>query len=66
MIGGKVMNFIEELYYCDTWMEFPAMYRHVEKVKKIVEDKVISPATSPFEPKSISAKMYFIYSYQSF
>lgn len=29
---------IDIVLYCDTWMEFPAMYRHVEKVKKIVED----------------------------
>ncbi len=33
---------IDVVLYCDTWMEFPAMYRHVEKVKKIVEDACTS------------------------
>lgn len=29
---------IDEVACCDTYKEFPAMYRHIEKVKKIVED----------------------------
>lgn len=29
---------IDKVLYCDTWMEFPAMYKHIEKIKKIVED----------------------------
>lgn len=29
---------IDEVYCCDTSKEFPAMYRHIERVKKIVED----------------------------
>ena len=29
-LGMKIDMFL----YCDTWMEFPAMYRHVEKIKK--------------------------------
>lgn len=28
---------IDEVIFCDTTMEFPAMLRHVEKVKKVVE-----------------------------
>ena len=28
---------IDEVYCCNTTMEFPAMYRHIEKVKKVVE-----------------------------
>ena len=32
---------IDMVLYCDTWMEFPAMYRHVEKIKKVVEDEGI-------------------------
>ncbi len=36
---------IDVVLYCDTWMEFPAMYRHVEKVKKIVEDAGIKFVT---------------------
>ena len=36
---------IDIVLYCDTWMEFPAMYRHVEKVKKIVEDAGIKFVT---------------------
>ena len=29
---------LDEVLCCDTTMEFPAMYRHIEKVKKVVED----------------------------
>lgn len=29
---------IDEVVCCDTYKEFPAMYRHIEKVRKIVED----------------------------
>lgn len=29
---------IDEVIWCDTYKEFPAMYRHVERVKQIVED----------------------------
>lgn len=36
---------IDIVLYCDTWMEFPAMYRHVERVKKIVEDAGIKFVT---------------------
>lgn len=36
---------IDMVLYCDTWMEFPAMYRHVEKIKKVVEDAGIQFVT---------------------
>ena len=36
---------IDIVLYCDTWMEFPAMYRHVEKIKKLVEDAGIKFVT---------------------
>ncbi len=29
---------IDEVVCCDTHKEFPAMYRHIEKVKKVIED----------------------------
>jgi 3'-phosphoadenosine 5'-phosphosulfate sulfotransferase (PAPS reductase)/FAD synthetase len=29
---------IDEVLCCDTYKEFPAMYRHIEKVKKVVEE----------------------------
>lgn len=29
---------IDEVITCDTYMEFPAMYRHIDKVKRVVED----------------------------
>lgn len=32
---------IDEVLYCDTWMEFPAMERHVKRIKKLVEDEGI-------------------------
>ena len=28
---------IDEVIFCDTYKEYPAMYRHVEKVKAVVE-----------------------------
>ena len=36
---------IDEVLYCDTTMEFPAMERHVEKVKRIIEDAGIKFTT---------------------
>lgn len=29
---------IDEVVFCDTTKEFPAMYRHIDKVRKVVED----------------------------
>lgn len=36
---------LDEVIFCDTTMEFPAMLRHVEKVKKVVEDAGIKFTT---------------------
>lgn len=36
---------IDEVLYCDTWMEFPAMERHIEKIKTVVEDAGIKFVT---------------------
>lgn len=36
---------IDEVIFCDTTMEFPAMLRHVEKVKKVVEEAGIKFTT---------------------
>ena len=36
---------IDEVVFCDTYKEFPAMYRHIEKVKKAVEDAGIKFTT---------------------
>lgn len=36
---------IDEVIFCDTTMEFPAMLRHVEKVKRIIEDAGIKFTT---------------------
>lgn len=36
---------LEEVIFCDTTMEFPAMLRHVEKVKKVIEDAGIKFTT---------------------
>ena len=36
---------IDMVLYCDTWMEFPAMYRHVEKIKNVVEEAGIQFVT---------------------
>lgn len=32
---------IDEVICCDTYKEFPAMYRHIEKIRKIVEENGI-------------------------
>ena len=29
---------LDEVMFCDTTMEFPAMYRHVEKVRRVIEE----------------------------
>lgn len=36
---------LDEVICCDTTMEFPAMYRHIEKVKKTIEDAGIKFTT---------------------
>lgn len=36
---------IDEVLFCDTTMEFPAMYRHVEMVKEVVESQGIKFTT---------------------
>lgn len=36
---------IDEVIFCDTYKEFPAMYEHIEKVKKVVEDNNIKFTT---------------------
>lgn len=36
---------LDEVIFCDTTMEFPAMLRHVEKVKKVIEDAGIKFTT---------------------
>ena len=36
---------IDEVLYCDTWTEFPAMERHVKRIKKLVEDAGIKFVT---------------------
>lgn len=36
---------IDEVLYCDTGMEFPAMERHIKRVKKLVEDDGIKFVT---------------------
>lgn len=36
---------IDEVVFCDTLKEFPQMYKHIEKVKKVVEDKGIKFTT---------------------
>ena len=36
---------LDEVLLCDTYKEFPAMYRHIEKVKKVVEDAGIKFTT---------------------
>ena len=39
--GGR----LDEVIFCDTTMEFPAMLRHIEKVKKVIEDAGIKFTT---------------------
>ena len=41
---------IDEVVCCDTYKEFPAMYRHIEKVKMVVEDVGIKFTTIRAEP----------------
>ena len=36
---------IDEVIFCDTYKEFPQMYKHIEKIKKVVEDAGIKFTT---------------------
>lgn len=36
---------IDKVLFCDTWMEFPAMYEHIEKIKKVVKNAGIEFVT---------------------
>ena len=29
---------LDEVIHCDTYKEFPAMYRHIEKVKEVIQE----------------------------
>ena len=51
---------IDEVLYCDTWMEFPAMERHVKRIKKLVEDAGIKFTTL----KSEKSFKYYLLEYK--
>lgn len=51
---------IDEVICCDTYMEFPAMYRHIAKVKKIVEDHGIKFT----ELRSEKTFEYYMFEYE--
>lgn len=51
---------IDEVLCCDTYKEFPAMYRHIEKVQKIVEAAGIKFTTL----KSEKSFDYLMFEYQ--
>ena len=51
---------IDEVLYCDTGMEFPAMERHVKRIKKLVEYAGIKFVTLK-NPKSFK---YLMLEYQ--
>lgn len=48
---------IDEVVFCDTYKEFPQMYEHIERVKKVVEDKGIKFTTLKSE-KSFDYYMF--------
>ena len=33
---------VDEIIYCDTYKEFPQMYKHIEKIKKYIKEKLKS------------------------
>jgi 3'-phosphoadenosine 5'-phosphosulfate sulfotransferase (PAPS reductase)/FAD synthetase len=41
----ELKEHIDEVIFCDTYKEFPQMYTHIEKVKKVVEDNGIKFTT---------------------
>lgn len=51
---------INEVIWCDTYKEFPQMYTHIEKVKKLVEAKDIKFTTL----KSEKSFDYYMFEYQ--
>ena len=48
---------IDEVVFCDTYKEFPSMYQHIEKIKKVVESKGIKFTTLKSE-KSFDELMF--------
>lgn len=48
---------IDEVLFCDTYKEFPAMYRHVQKVKEIIEQAGIK-FTEIKNPKTFDYLMF--------
>lgn len=51
---------IDEVFYCDTGLEFPAMERHIKRIKKLVEDAGIKFTTL----KSEKSFIYYLLEYQ--
>lgn len=51
---------IDEVICCDTYKEFPAMYRHIDKIKRIVEDVGVK-FTELRNPLSFD---YYMYDYK--
>lgn len=51
---------IDEVVCCDTYKEFPAMYRHIEKVRKVIEGNGIK-FTMLRSPKSFD---YYMFEYE--
>lgn len=51
---------VNEVIFCDTYKEFPQMYEHIEKIKKVVEDKNIKFTTL----KSEKSFDYYMFEHQ--
>lgn len=51
---------IDEVIWCDTTIEFPAMYDHVNKVRKIVEENGIkfSPLKSNYDSICLFTELF--------
>ena len=53
----EIGNHIDEVLFCDTYKEFPAMYRHIQRVKEIIEKSGIK-FTEIRSPESFDFYMF--------
>lgn len=49
---------VDEIIYCDTYKEFPQMYKHIEKIKKYIKEKYNKEITTLKAKKDFDYYMF--------
>ena len=49
---------VDEIIYCDTYKEFPQMYKHIEKIKKYIKEKYNKEITTLKAEKDFDYYMF--------